>query len=156
MTTETEPSIAKANLIVKNHMLTAMGVSLIPIPMLDLGAIIIIQIKMLYELSRHYKVTFFREAARSAIAGLLGGGASLFYMAPLTASLTKILPGVGTGASYISLPLLSGASTYAIGKTFIQHFESGGTFLTFNAEKVKAYFQQQLEQGKIAVEKQEK
>jgi len=31
----------------------------------------------------------------------------------------------------------SGAYAWALGKVFIQHFQSGGTFLDFDAEKVK-------------------
>ncbi len=43
---------------------------------------------------------------------------------------------------------LSGASTYAIYKVFIQHFESGGTFLDLDPSKVKSYFSEQFTKGK--------
>jgi lipoate-protein ligase A len=43
---------------------------------------------------------------------------------------------------------IGGAATYAIGRVFIQHFESGGTFLDFNPEKVREYFKEQFERGK--------
>ena len=42
--------------------------------------------------------------------------------------------------------------TYAVGKVFIQHFESGETFLTFYPEKVKAYYAEMFEEGKKAAE----
>ena len=32
------------------------------------------------------------------------------------------------------------ASTYAVGQIFIQHFESGGTLLTFDPERVRAHY----------------
>jgi len=38
------------------------------------------------------------------------------------------------------MPIVAGAATYAIGKVFVRHFASGGTFLTFNPEKVKDYY----------------
>jgi hypothetical protein len=44
--------------------------------------------------------------------------------------------------------LLCGAYSWALGNTFIQHFESGGTFLNFDSDKVKGYFHAQLEEGK--------
>ena len=44
--------------------------------------------------------------------------------------------------------LTSGASTWALGKVFIQHFESGGTFLDFNPEKVREYYKVQFEEGR--------
>ena len=39
-------------------------------------------------------------------------------------------------------------STWALGKVFIQHFESGGTFLDFDPEEVKEYFKAQFEEGR--------
>ncbi|MCP4106117.1 MAG: hypothetical protein GY749_11350 [Desulfobacteraceae bacterium] len=46
------------------------------------------------------------------------------------------------------MPVAASASTYALGKIFIQHFASGGTFLTFDPEKVKAYYAEMFEDGK--------
>ena len=46
------------------------------------------------------------------------------------------------------MPIYSGAATWAIGKVFIQHFASGGTFLDFDPQKVKDYFRNLFEQGK--------
>ena len=37
------------------------------------------------------------------------------------------------------MPVIAGAA-YAVGKVFIQHFASGGTFLTFDPEKVRAHY----------------
>jgi hypothetical protein len=49
--------------------------------------------------------------------------------------------------------LFCGASTYALGRIFIQHFNSGGTFLTFDAEKVQEHFRQLYAEGtKLAAE----
>ena len=47
--------------------------------------------------------------------------------------------------------ILGGASTYAIGKVFVQHFESGGTILTFDPQRVREYYEQQFEKGKKEV-----
>ena len=43
--------------------------------------------------------------------------------------------------------MLTGASTYAVGRVFIQHFESGGTFLTLDPDKVKAHYRAEFERG---------
>ena len=51
------------------------------------------------------------------------------------------------------MPIFTGATTYAIGKSFMMHFESGGTFLDFDPAKVRAYFRQEFEKGqKLASE----
>ena len=51
------------------------------------------------------------------------------------------------------MPALAGASTYAVGKVFVQHFESGGTFLNFDPEDVRDYYAEQFEKGKAAAAK---
>jgi hypothetical protein len=50
---------------------------------------------------------------------------------------------VGTAYRWLALPGFNAAFTYAVGKVFQQHFASGGTFLTFDPEKVKGYFASQ-------------
>jgi hypothetical protein len=48
----------------------------------------------------------------------------------------------------VSIPVMAGASTYAIGKVFVKHYEEGGTILDLNTEKLKAYYREQYEKGK--------
>jgi uncharacterized protein (DUF697 family) len=63
----------------------------------------------------------------------------------------KAIPGVGGLIGMVASPALAGASTYALGKVFIQHFESGGTLLDFDPAKMKAYYASQYEEGKQVV-----
>jgi hypothetical protein len=55
---------------------------------------------------------------------------------------------IGGLLGILAVPAFAGATTYAIGKVFIRHFESGGTFLDFDPSKAKAYFQQQFKKAK--------
>jgi len=48
-------------------------------------------------------------------------------------------------------PALDAASTWATGKVFIRHFESGGTFLDFDPGKARAYYAEQFEAVKNVV-----
>ena len=84
--------------------------------------------------------------ARS-IASLLGGVMPTSTAMAL-ASLAKAVPGLGTATGMISVSVLGGATTYAIGNVFMQHFESGGTLLDFEPKKMRAYFSSKLEAGK--------
>jgi predicted transcriptional regulator len=43
---------------------------------------------------------------------------------------------------------LSGASTYALGEVFKKHFETGGTFLDFDPERLRKYYNEKFEKGK--------
>ena len=46
------------------------------------------------------------------------------------------------------MSVFSGASTYALGEVFREHFETGGTFLDFDPGRLKKYYQEKFEKGK--------
>lgn len=132
---------------VKKYMWWSMGAGLIPVPLLDLGAVAGVQLKMLHRLSQNYGVKFKKNIGKSIIATLTGTiTADVLRRSALT-SFIKSIPLVGFIGS-VSMPIYAGAITYAIGKVFIQHFESGGTFLDFDPQKVKDYFAKLYEDGK--------
>jgi uncharacterized protein (DUF697 family) len=145
----------QARKIVKNYMWWSMGAGLIPVPFVDLVAVSGVQLKMLGEISKIYGVEFQENRGKALIAALIG------YVVPSTlsfgsvGSLLKAIPLVGTLVGAPSMVLFCGASTYALGKVFIQHFESGGTFLSFDPAKVKEHFQKEFEEGRALAEKLE-
>lgn len=141
---------AQADKIIRNYSLGSIVPSLIPVPMLDLAAVTGIQLKMLHSLAQTYGVEFKEEFSRSAIAALIGGTVSL-STARVVSSAVKAIPGIGSMVGAVVMPIINGGTTYAIGKVFVQHFESGGTFLTFDATKVRAYFEKEIKEGKALV-----
>lgn len=145
-----EEKEAQATEKVKNHAMVAAGMGLIPVPLLDVAAIAATQLKLLKTLADHYGVAFSENLGKSVIGALVGGTAP--GLATGTArSLLKFIPGIGGMLGMITSPALAGASTYALGKVFIQHFESGGTLLDFDPSKMKAYFSEQVGKGQQAV-----
>jgi uncharacterized protein (DUF697 family) len=150
--TERETKTDKTNSIVRNYMLGALAVGLIPLPFVDLVALSGIQLKMLHSLARLYDVEFSEQLGKSMIASLLGGGIPISFSSNL-ASLVKSIPFYGLVTGMISVSLFGGASTYAIGQVFIQHFESGGTFLNFDPQQVRDYYAKQFKEGKEQVKK---
>jgi uncharacterized protein (DUF697 family) len=145
-----EEKEAQAHGIVMKHVWWASGMGLIPIPLLDMAAISATELKMVKNLADHYGVAF-SENRGKALIGALAGGAMPGLAAGTARSLLKFIPGVGTLAGMVVSPALAGASTYALGKVFIQHFESGGTLLDFDPAKMKAYYASQYEEGKQVV-----
>ena len=129
--------------IVRSYMGWSTGAGLLPIPLLDLALIVGVQVKMLHDMAKLYGVPFRANMVRPLIVTLLSGGSSV-ALAPPVASLVKAIPGIGMLAGALTLPALAAASCYATGRVFIQHFESGGTFLDFDAAKVRAYYEQQF------------
>jgi len=161
---ETKPEEAKSESIdwearkdatdklIYNHTLISMGVGLIPLPLLDLAALTGVQIRLLYKLSHFYGQEFFKDKAKNIISALIGSVVPISLAGPLC-SILKIVPLVGQTASVLSLSVTGGASTYALGKVFVQHFESGGTFLTFDPAPVKAHFAEFYREGqKVAAD----
>jgi uncharacterized protein (DUF697 family) len=137
--------LEQADLIVKKYMNWSFVGGLIPIPLVDLAAVSGIQVKMLYDLAKLYDVQFKTQAAQSAIASLLGSVVpSVVTNTALGAGL-KFIPIVGTTLGVITMPALSLASTYAIGRIFTTHFETGGTLLDFDAAKVREHFRAEFE-----------
>ncbi len=132
--------------ILRNHVMTAMGVGLVPVPIIDFVAVSSIQLNLVRRLADLYDVPFLKNLFQNIISVLIGGGLPV-TSARAASSLVKTIPVIGYSVGSVTMPVLAGASTYAIGKVFIQHFASGGTFLTFKPNKVKAYYTTMFEEG---------
>jgi uncharacterized protein (DUF697 family) len=135
--------------IVKRHAMYAAAVGLLPVPLVNAAGVAGVEIKLLRELAKLYDVPFRQDRVKSIVSALVGGVLST-ELGVGAAGLVKGMPFVGGALSVAALPVFAGAATYAIGKVFIQHFESGGTFLDFDPDKVKQYFKTQFHQGKTA------
>jgi uncharacterized protein (DUF697 family) len=143
-----------ANELVTHYSKWGFGAGCIPVPLADLAAVTGVQLRMLTRMSALYEVPFSENRAKSIISALLGAlvstklGWGAGYM---VASMFKSVPVLGSILGIGTVGTFAGASTYAVGKVFIRHFEAGGTFLTLDAEKAKAYFHEQYEKGVDAV-----
>jgi len=117
---------------------------LIPLPVVDVLAVGGLQVQMLRRLSQIYDVEFSQNRGKALIAALAG------TMIPVTsgmgaASAMKAVPVVNILAAGFVMPVLSAGATFAIGKAFIQHFESGGTLLDFNPPDYREFVKAQKE-----------
>jgi len=146
---ETAPRESKDDLdkMIRHHVYFAMGVGLIPVPLADFAGLTAIQLNLLRKLAKIYGVPFFKDSVKNILSSLAGGALPLAMAAPLASSVTKFIPIMGQTAGVVAMPILGGATTYALGKVFIQHFASGGTFLTFEPEKVKSFYSDMLKEG---------
>ncbi len=156
MTTDVEPvrsseeasnKADEAASLVKRYMMGSLGLGLIPFPLIDLAGLTLIQLQLLAKLASLYEVDYSKQSGKSIIASLVGGSSSTLASAASTRLLYKFIPGPGWVANAVSVGVFAGASTYALGKVFVQHFESGGTFLTFDPKKVREYYAKQFARG---------
>ena len=135
---------------VKNYTMAAMAVGFVPMPLLDMAALSAIQLKLVHSIATIYEVPFSKNIAKSIIGSVLGSSIAVTLAMPV-ASFIKVIPIIGQSSGTISTALIGSASTYAIGKIFVEHFESGGTFLDFDEEKAKAHFKSLYEEGRAFV-----
>jgi uncharacterized protein (DUF697 family) len=141
-TATSEPREEVAAKLVDRFAIWSGVAGLVPIPVVDLLAVGGLQVQMLRRLSQIYDVEFSENRGKAVIAALAG------TMIPATsgmgaASALKAVPILGMLASGFVMPVLSAGATFAIGKAFIQHFESGGTLLDFNPPDYREFVKAQ-------------
>lgn len=141
-----ETKKAKAQSIIRSHVLWAMGGGLIPIPLVDFAAVTAIQLEMLQQLTELYGVNYSKSNGKAFVSALTGT-----TVARLGASFLKALPGIGTVLGGASMSITSGASTYAVGQVAIDHFANSGDLSDFVEDGLKKAYEDAFQKGKSYV-----
>lgn len=142
---ESRPQQAQA--IVRRYMPWAAGAGVLPMPGIDLAAITAVQVRMLARLSALYGVPFREEAGKSAIGALLSTLVQYTFSGHIAWAM-KAVPVAGPLLGIAVLPAFAAATTYALGRVFITHFESGGTFLEFDPKQVEEHFRAEFDKAR--------
>lgn len=137
----------RPNQIINRYTWWSIGAGLIPVPAAGTGVLMGVQLRMLNQLAAFYGVEFSKSLGKSIVAALLGSITADSLRRGFLTKFIKAIPIVRLLAPLTS-PVYSAAVTYAVGKLFIHHFESGGTFIDFDPGKVKDYFAELLKEGK--------
>jgi uncharacterized protein (DUF697 family) len=143
--TEMDEPYRSAMATVYKYSALSAATGLIPVPLVDMAGFMAMQLMMLKKLCAQYNIPFDSQRSKSAIA-ILASGISSTYLA---ASSSKLVPFIGA-FSIAAMPAVNGAFSYAVGRVFIRHFASGGTFLDFDPVKVRGYFEEQFRVGKLS------
>lgn len=138
--------------LIRKRVYGAIALGMAPIPLLDLAGLYGIQLELVHALAKKYGVPFRAELAKPLIGSLVGSVLPV-SAAPIVAYLVKFIPFIGWTTSAVSMSVVGGASTYALGRVFARHFASGGTLLAADAEKLRASFKAKYEEGKEFVSK---
>ncbi|MCB0628532.1 MAG: DUF697 domain-containing protein [Lewinella sp.] len=142
-----------ADSVVRNHMVWSMGMSvLVPIPIADIFAVSAVQLDMIRQLCKVYDKDFSETQGKAIVTAL----SSSTLARAGARSLVKLIPGIGTIVGGVAVSIFNGASTYAIGEVFKKHFESGGTILDFDTERLKKLYKEKFEKGKKMAEQVKK
>ena len=87
-----------------------------------------------------------------ALSSFLAGCGTVSISGRVIWGLSTAIPVAAPVISMVTIPIFGAAATYAVGHLFIQHFESGGTFLTFDPEKVKGHYAKLFAEGEKRAE----
>lgn len=137
--------------IVKSNTTWAAAAGLAPFPLLDLVAVGAVQVRMVKQLADLYGVPFRKDLAKSLIGAAIGSTGAFAVAAPI-GSMLKAVPGIGTFASTFATPAAAGAATYALGKVFTQHFETGGTLLDMKPDTLRAHYYDEYRRNETQAE----
>jgi uncharacterized protein (DUF697 family) len=143
------PSKSETEVVIDRYMLAAMGVGLVPVPVLDLVGVGAVQFKMIQKLAEMHGVEASDKRVRQVLISLLGGAVPAFGALPLF-TFAQMIPVIGWTVGAGAASILGGASTYAVGHIMRRHFEAGGSMDDFKAENTKKAFKELVEKGKSA------
>ena len=130
--------------LVKSYVMWSLGAGLLPLPPVDFAALSTIQYYMLKKLCGVYGVKPDAAKLKHIVAVLVGG----VMPGILAQSVFGLVPFIGPAMSMSTLPVLSGGSTYALGRIFVSHLEAGGTVLDCNPAVMKQAFSKTFEEAK--------
>jgi len=151
MQAQVRERIEAAKAIVRPNVMWAMGAGIVPLPIVDVLAISAVQLRMLKQLGDHYGVGFREHRVKSIVGVLIGGLGSVGLGSLAAMSLLKLVPFAGQALGSVVVPIAGGAVTHALGQVFVQHFESGGTFLDFDPMAMREHFRREFEVAKETV-----
>ena len=145
------PQTVAARNLVHRHTLMAMGSGILPFPVVDIVGLTLVQLRMLRRLAAHYDIDYSERRARRLLFSLLVGGSGIGIGVAIASSAWKSIPVVGHAIAGISVPLIAGSLTFAVGQTFTMHFGLGGTLLDFDPDKMREHFKEEYGRGKAEV-----
>jgi uncharacterized protein (DUF697 family) len=134
----------------------SVAASVIPAPFIDMAAISGVQVKMIYALCKQYEVDFEHKAAIAIASGVTGGAAVQTIASVLAKQMVRTMPGIGTIFMFAVEPVISYATTYALGLAFISHFEADGRLHDFNPETIRQYLAAQIDKRKTVFDSKAK
>jgi uncharacterized protein (DUF697 family) len=138
--TEAAPRSTQALAIVRHYTILCAESMWIPFWWASSPSIAALQLKMLEEVSRVYGVEVSRDRTRALVASLGGGGLSLIISQHPVSLGVKAwvlgIPIVGIPLRFGTGPAIMAVYTWLLGRAFVTHHESGGTYLDFRMRQI--------------------
>jgi uncharacterized protein (DUF697 family) len=126
--------LSQAHAIVERHATYSAAGGIIPLPIANVASVMAIIVRMVKMLSNLYGVPFERDRARAVVVGMAGGATPTGLGAITSSTLYYLVPAsavIGLAVSSVAAV----ACTRSIGRTFVEHFESGATLGDLSANE---------------------
>lgn len=136
-------TIPDTDQIIRKNVIWASAAGAVPIPILDIAAVTAVQLDMLKEMCRAYEVSYSSIKGKALISSISGS-----IMARYWASLLKAAPGIGTIFGSVSMSIMSGASTYALGTVFDKYLKEKGSLESIDQEEARKLFKKEFRKGR--------
>jgi uncharacterized protein (DUF697 family) len=143
--------LEKGRECIRHNVFWALGAGVVPIPILDIAAVMAVEMKMLRELSSLYGVNFSEGLGKKIAYSLLSSIGMVGIGGIIGGSLSKLIPVFGQTLGLVSVPILVAAFTHSLGQVLVMHFEAGGTLLDFDPAAMRAHFKAEFEKAKQTV-----
>lgn len=138
----------QADNCIKNHVIAAMGIGLIPSSLVNIAGIAGIEVKLIRDLAVIYAFPVPHQLVAYKVLISLIGSIGPVYLSTQMHTALKGVPLIGHAVYVGLLSITGGAAVYAVGKIFQKHYESGGTFLSSENSVLRTWFKKYYAEGK--------
>jgi len=122
--------------ILNKYALASGGAGLITAPFLGMAALTGVHLALIRDLSKLYEVEFSKESARGILLALGVAFVPGWLGFGLQKTILQRLPLMTGVVGWVAMAGMSAVVTYGLGKTLIEHFESGGTLHNFDVKRL--------------------
>ena len=129
---------AGAMRIVYRYMAISSGAALIPWAGVDVAALAAIHVGLIKELCEHYDIDFTEHTARNILIAVAASVVPGTVGSLVSRKILGVLPVTSALFGWTLMSAGSAAFSYGIGRLFIEHFEGGGTLLSFDHHRLHA------------------
>lgn len=110
---------------IHKYVVMSTGMGFAPAPLVSKIAVSGILVSMVTELCHEFDAKVSNHIIKTALASILGGAHSGWIAHYSTKRIYTFVPSIGYAANIVARPIAAGAITYAIGRLFLRHLESG-------------------------------
>lgn len=137
-----------AHAVVRNHTLMAAGGGLIPVPGLDVAAVMGLQVNMIRKLAEIYHVPFDPTDVGTILSCVATTGLGKL-VAYAVNSYTTLFSEFGSFSDNLTGGLVSGALTFGTGEIIQTHFANGGTMADLDYNHFISYYRVKVQEGDL-------